>query len=109
MKSNPIYPNVGDKLYLSQRTGNSCVDMVKEPYTVISVMPRKILVRACKLIFNGKRYFNTLPDDIQDDLNGKLLELHWSEKNQKWQIDQYHTGYPSYAFFGKWEYQPYLD
>ena len=41
-----FYPEVGTKLYLSQRTGNYYVDMVKTPYTVIGVASGKVLVHA---------------------------------------------------------------
>ena len=32
---NKYYPEVGTKLYLSQRTGSYYVDMVRTPYTVV--------------------------------------------------------------------------
>ena len=66
-----FYPEVGTKLYLSQRTGDYYVDMVKIPYTVIGTVSGKLLVQECQLIFNGPRYFDTLPDEIKEDPNGK--------------------------------------
>jgi hypothetical protein len=104
-----FYPEVGTKLYLSQRTGNYYVDMVKTPYTVIGVSSGKVLVQECQLIFNGPRYYDTIADDIKADPNGKVLTLSWAPKKERWQIDKYKTGYPSVAFFGNWEHQPYLD
>ena len=103
------FPKVGDHLYLSQRTGNFYVDLVKNPYTVVEVTPQVVRIRACKLIFNGPRYYDTIADEIQDDPNGEILDLHWAPKKQQWQIDKYHTGYPDIAFFGEWAHQPYLD
>jgi hypothetical protein len=104
-----FYPEVGTKLYLSQRTGNYYVDMVKTPYTVIGVSSGKVLVQECQLIFNGPRYYDTIADDIKADPNGEVLTLSWAPKKERWQIDKHKTGYPSIAFFGKWEYYPYID
>lgn len=104
-----FYPEVGTKLYLSQRTGNYYVDMVKTPYTVIGVSSGKVLVQECQLIFNGPRYYDTIADDIKADPNGEVLTLSWAPKKERWQIDKYKTSYPSVAFFGAWEHQPYLD
>ncbi len=70
-----FYPEVGTKLYLSQRTGNYYVDMVKTPYTVIGVSSGKVLVQECQLIFNGPRYYDTIADDIKADPNGEVLTL----------------------------------
>lgn len=106
---NKFYPEVGDKLYLSQVTGNYMVDMVKTPYTVIGVNKSHVIIQACKLIFNGPRYYNTLADDIQEDPQGEILSLNWAPKKKCWQIDKYKTGYPEIAYFGKWKFQPYLD
>jgi hypothetical protein len=104
-----FYPEVGTKLYLSQRTGNYYVDMVKTPYTVIGVSSGKVLVQECQLIFNGPRYYDTLADEIKANPNGQILELNWAPKKARWQIDKYKSGYPSIATFGRWDYQPYLD
>ena len=95
-----FYPEIGTKLYLSQRTGNYYVDMVKTPYTVIGVSSGKVLVQECQLIFNGPRYYDTIADDIKADPNGEVLTLSWAPKKERWQIDKYKTGYPSVAFFG---------
>lgn len=103
------YPQIGDHLYLSQRTGNQYVDMVKRPYTVISVSKSKITIQSAKLIFNGPQYYDTLPDDIVEDKEGEILILNWAPKRGRWQNDEYKTGYPSIAYFGRWEYFPYLN
>ena len=104
-----FYPEVGTKLYLSQRTGDYYVDMVKTPYTVIGVVSGKLLVQECQLIFNGPRYYDTLPDEIKEDPNGRVLALSWAPKKGCWQIDKHQTGYPSIAFFNEWRYFPYLN
>lgn len=106
---NKYIPQVGEKLYLRQLTGNCMVDMVKEPYTVIKVTPKNVFIQRCKLIFNGPRYYNTLADRIEEDLDGDIRQLNWAPKKQRWQIDEYKTGYPEIAVFGSWQYQPYLD
>lgn len=104
-----FFPAIGTKLYLSQRTGNYYVDMVRTPYTVISTYGGKVQVQECELIFNGPRYFDTLPDEIRANPSGEIIELNWAPKKKRWQIDKYKTGYPSIATFGNWDYQPYLD
>lgn len=103
------FPKVGDKLYLSQRTGNSWIDMVKTPYTVIGVTKTNVFIQACRCIFPTPRYFDTLPTSIEADPNGEIVKLNWAPKRGKWQIDRYQTGYPEFAYFGEWLYQPYLD
>ena len=104
------YPKVGDKLYLSQRTGNYYVDMVKNPYTVVEVHPSYILIQEAECVFPSPRYYNTLPTEIKENPNGPVIKLRWSPKRKMWQYNTpSHAGYPEYAFFGRWEYQPYLD
>lgn len=122
-----IYPKVGEKLYLYQRTGNYYVDMVKTPYTVIGTNRGKVQIQSCKLIapvyhcvgnpyldrpdLEGQRvfFYDTVAESIEPDPKGEILELNWSPKHQTWQIDRYNTGYPEYAKFGSYEHQPYLD
>ena len=104
-----FYPEVGTPLYLSQRTGSYYVDMVKTPYTVVGTARGKIQIQECELVFNGPRYFDTLPDEIRPNPKGTILELNWAPKHERWQIDKYKTGYPSIAYFGEAKYQPYLD
>ena len=109
MLENIMYPNVGERLYLSQRTGDCYVDIVKHPYTVIKVTKNRIDIQAAKCIFPERRYYNTLPLAIEEDTSGKIISLHWSKKKQMWQYNtDHHAGYPEYAFFGNWEYYPYL-
>lgn len=118
------YPKVGDELYLQQTTVLGYAGDVKTPYTVVKVLPRKVVIQSCKYIWpvyhsiNGDRadlegqrvqFFDTLPEKILPDTDGDILILTWSTKYQRWQIDKYGTGYPSYAYFGKYEYWPYLD
>lgn len=121
------YPEVGTELFLSQRTGNFYVDMVKVPYTVVGQRSGKLLVQECKLIapvyhctgnpnldrpdLEGQRvfFYNTVAERIEPDPKGKILELNWAPKWGRWQIDEYQTGYPQIATFGKYEHQPYLD
>ena len=109
MNEAKTFPAVGTKLYLSQRTGNYYVDMVRTPYTVISTYGGKVQIQECELVFKGPRYFDTLPDEIRANPSGEILELNWAPKKKRWQIDKYKTGYPSIATFGNWDYQPYLD
>lgn len=108
--STKFYPPVGTKLYLSQRTGREYVDMVRTPYTVIGHNSAgQLLIQECELIFDGPRYYDTFASDIKANPNGHVLALNWAPKKECWQIDKYKTGYPSIAFFGKWDYHPYLD
>ena len=104
-----IYPKVGDKLYLSQHTGNDWVDMVKRPFTVISVANNKITIQECKLIFNGPVYYNTIANAIEEDLEGRVEELTWHKKRNLWGTKGKDSDYPQYAYFGEWRHQPYLD
>ena len=103
------FPNVGDELYLARRTGNRWCDMVKDPYTVIAVTKTCVTIQEAKPLFNGPRYFDSLADGIVADPNGRVLKLHWSPKRGEWQVDVYGTGTPSYAVFGRYAYQPYLN
>lgn len=104
-----IFPKVGDKLYLSQRTGSYMIDMVKHPYTVVGVNSTTVFVQAAKLIFNGPRYYDTIADDIVEDKNGEIKQLFWKPSLNTWGTRGAHYDYPEYAFFGKWQHQPYLD
>lgn len=102
-------PYVGEKLYLSQHTKNYFVNAVKIPYTVSKILsPNEIEVRECKLIFNGPQYYDSMPDEIEEDLAGKVVKLRWNERRSAW--CEYPLGdYPYYAKFGAWEYYPYLN
>lgn len=103
------YPNVGDKLYLRQFTGNYYVDIVKRPYTVIEVNKTTVKVQECDLIFNGPRYYDTLPDKIIEDKTGRVEELTWHSKRKMWGTKGRESDYPEYAIFGEWKFFPYLN
>lgn len=122
-----FYPEVGTHLFLSQRTGNYYVDMVKRPYTVIGVNKNHVIIQECKLIapiyhctgnpcydrpdLEGQRvfFYNTVAESIEEDKEGRILSLNWAPKKGHWQIDEFHTGYPQIATFGKWVHFPYLN
>ena len=122
-------PKIGEGLYLSQRTGNYYVDMVKRPYTVIGVTSTTITIQRAKLIapvyhcvgnpwldrpdLEGQRvfFYDTIAESIEPDLDGEIKTLHWSNKKGKWQHkhDPYDR-YPEFAFFGEgYQHQPYLN
>ena len=122
-----FYPEVGTPLFLYQRTGSYYVDSVKRPYTVIGIKNGKVQIQGCKYIWpiyhcegnpyldrpdlEGQRvcFYDTIPEKIEPDEHGEILELTWAPKKGMWQIDQFKTGYPEYAKFGSYEYYPYLD
>jgi len=105
-----VFPKVGDQLYLSQQTGNYWVDMCKVPYTVIGVEKSYILIQEAECIFPSPRYYDTLPIAIREDKTGEILKLSWAPKRGRWQYNTpNHAGYPEYAYFGEWKYQPYLS
>ena len=101
-------PKVGDHLYLRQYTNNCWVNEVKRPYTVIEARDNVCIVQACKLIFHGPVYYDTIADDIVENPEGRKVKLRWSEKKHRWQ-ESPADSYPLVAVFGKWEHQPYLD
>lgn len=120
-------PKVGDKLYLRQFTGSYYVDMVKRPYTVVSVSPSKVVVQECKLIapvyhccgnpyldrpdLEGQRvfFYDTVAESIQEDPYGRKEELTWHGRKGMWGTKGRDSDYPEYAIFGEWKHQPYLD
>lgn len=117
----------GDKLYLRQFTGNSMIDMVKRPYTVLEVTPTRVKIQTCKYVwpiyhctgnpmldmpeYEGKRvqFYDTIPEIIEADKEGEVYELTWHSKKGMWGTKGRERDYPEYAVFGKWEYMPYLD
>lgn len=126
--TNKVYPQVGDHLYLHQETGNSWIDMVKRPYTVISVSKTEVIVQSTKLIypvfhynpetmseyykqFDGQRvcFYDTVAESFEEDSNGRVETLYWKPKTKRWGTKGTKYDYPEYAVFGKWEHQPYLD
>lgn len=103
-------PKVGDQLFLSQITGDDYVDMVKIPYTVIAVNNKCITIQSAKCIFPEKRHYDTLALDIIEDKEGVIKKLYFSKNKNRWQHKCYKGDtYPYYAFFGKYEYFPYLN
>lgn len=103
-------PTVGEKLYLYTPCNDYYVRMVRNPYTVESIgkTGTTCVVRAAQPVFYGPVYYDTLPDHIVDDPNGKHIKLRWSEKKQRWQ-ETPAGSYPHAAVFGAWDYQPYLN
>ena len=103
---------VGDKLYLHQKTGDFYVDMCKYPYTVTNVSPsgKTVEITECDLIFEGPRYYDTLPTKIVPSINGEKRTLRWSDKKQCYMCSSSVKGYPLYAVFtDNYVYQPYLN
>lgn len=103
---------VGDKLYLHQKTGDVYVDMCKYPYTVTNVSPsgKTVEITECDLIFEGPRYYDTLPTKIVPSINGEKRTLRWSDKKQCYMCQSSVKGYPLYAVFtDNYVYQPYLN
>ena len=105
MKHNPT---VGEHLYLWTPCNSYYVAAVRNPYTVEDVRGNVCTIRAARPVFNGVRYFDTLPDTIVDDPHGEHVKLRWSEKNQRWQ-ESPAGSYPRAAVFGEWDFYPYLD
>ena len=101
-------PTVGEHLYTYTPCNMYYVEAVRDPWTVESVKGNTVTVRAARPVFLGVRYFNTLPDYIEDDPNGKRLTFRWSEKKQRWQ-ESPAGSYPRVAVFDEWVYFPYLD
>ena len=101
-------PVVGKRLYTYTPCSDCWVRDVRNPYTVESVKGNTCVIRAAGLIFRGPRYYDTLPDEIRDDPNGKRMTLRWSEKKQRWQ-ESPAGSYPEVAVFGRWDYAPYLN
>ena len=99
---------VGERLYLRQFTGSFYIDAIKTPWTVIGSKPSGIIIQRAKEICNGPRYYDTLPDDIQEDPKGETLKLIWSRAREAW-VESEEGRHPRHAFFGQWESFPYLD
>ena len=101
-------PKIGEHLYIYQPCNMYYVNAVRNPYTVHAVKGNTITIRAARPVFCGLRYYDTMPDRIEDDPNGALLTFKWSEKKQRWQ-ESPAGSYPRVAVFGKWDFFPYLD
>lgn len=102
-------PTVGEKLYTYTPCNSYYVQAVRDPWTVESVKGNVMVVRAARPVFLGVRYYDTMPDYIEDDPNGKRMTFRWSEKKQRWQESPNRYGYPKVAVFGGWDFFPYLD
>ena len=120
-------PKVGDKLYLQKNTGYYYVDMVKTPYTVISVENNKVKIQECKLVppvyhcvgnpaldrpdLEGQRvwFFDTVAESIEEDPHGKVKTLVWSNKYELWRDSEDSSKNTNFAHFGEWKHQPYLN
>ena len=79
------------------------------PYTVVGRAPQgRLLVRQCQLIFNGDRFYDTLPDAILPGRPGfeGTVELSWQPKSRMW-AEQ--GKYGKVAVFGKAEYYPNMN
>ena len=103
-------PTVGEQLYCYTPCSDMWVSDVRKPYTVESVNKTGTVcvIRAALPAFNGPCYYDSLPDYITDDPNGKRMTLRWSEKRQRWQ-ESPAGSYPRVAVFGRWDYYPYLN
>jgi hypothetical protein len=101
-------PVVGEKLYTYTPCNSYYVNAVRNPYTVESVKGNVMVIRAARPVFHGPRYYDTMPDTIVDDPDGKRKTFRWSEKKQRWQ-ESPNRGYPEVAVFGQWDFFPYLD
>ena len=102
-------PYIGEKLYLSQHISDNFVDPVKIPHTVSRILSiDKIEVRRCKLVFNCPVDNYSMPDEIQEDPDGRAVTLSWNEERGEW-CEYPLSAYPYYATFGAWEYYPYLE
>lgn len=107
-------PTVGEHCYIRQRTGNYWVDSVKNPYTVISVEPNKIVLQAAECIFVGPRYYDSLPEHITENPYGKTMEFKPSRAKKYKDLWVHHNysgdTYPYFVVFGDgYQYEPYLD
>lgn len=118
---------VGMPLFLKQITGNYWVDMVKHPYTVIDITSTTVVVQEAKCIFpvfhykdsmseyykilDGIRvqFYDTLAESIEPDPYGQIKVLTYHKKRNLFGTKGPDANYPQYAFFGKYEYQPYLN
>ena len=101
-------PTVGEHLYTYTPCSDYWVSSVRNPYTVASVNGNTCTIRAARPVFYGVRYYDTLPDEIVDNPDGKLKTLRWSEKKQRWQ-ESPAGSYPEVAVFGEWDFAPYLN
>lgn len=103
-------PVIGEQLYTHTPCYDTWVSAVRNPYTVESVNKAGTVcvIRAARPVFLGPCYYDSLPDYIEDDPNGRTMKLRWNEKRQRWQ-ESPAGRYPRVAVFGRWDYAPYLN
>ena len=103
-------PTVGEQLYTYTPCNDMWVSDVRKPWTVESVNKTATVcvIRAARPVFNGPCYYNSLPDAIVDDPDGKRMKLRWNEKKKRWQESPANS-YPRVGVFGYWDYAPYLN
>ena len=97
------YPPIGTKCTISRPFGGS-----ETPCTVVGIDKGRVVVRMCRLEFDGPRYYDTIADRIVPALPGETAEiaLTWRPKYGEWQEPGKYGGY---VIFGRWSHQPYLD
>ena len=83
-KANPndkVWPEIGTRGSLCNYYSGSMT-----PVTVVGKQSGKLIVRECRLIFNGPRYYNTYPDSIEEGIASvdREHELSWSPKGACW-------------------------
>ena len=108
MSGGKYMPTVGEHLYLQPKPSSSYyASITKRPYTVISVSPREVVIQAARCVYpDGPVYYDTMPIGFEEDPTGRIEKLHWAPKVGKWQEN---SVWPNYAYFGEWDYYPYLD
>ena len=99
-----VFPEVGTPLYLENPYTGSCL-----PYTVIKVGqkdgkgPKRIQIQMAELIFHGKRYYDTVADEIVPNPTGETEWLSWAPSRKLWVLDR------KFAVFGEYKHEPYTD
>ena len=68
-------PEVGEHLYTYTPCNDFWVSSVRTPYTVESVRGNTCIIREARPVFYGLRYYDTLPDEIVEDKNGRIKTL----------------------------------
>lgn len=100
---------VGDHLYLYTDCNLWTIRMCHDPYTVIGIKGNRITIQEARLVFNGPRYFDTLPDAIVPNPLGELKMLRYDKKGNRWVVTPKNGSDHKVAVFGRYDYQPYLD
>lgn len=123
------FPKIGEQGYLRQFTGNSYVDIVKRPVTVVGVTSDRVMVQYAKLIapvyhccgnpyldrpdLEGQRvfFYDTVAENIEPDSNGRIEELSWHGRKGYWgSAGRKDSDYPQYLITAEgYQHQPYLN